>query len=94
MAWYQHTLFAESQVPIESMTRPSRTSDKKGSPPGVAVPLSKGVRGLRAAANIRPTTALRLGVRTGARVGLRFVPVLGTVLLVHDAYQLGKWLLD
>jgi hypothetical protein len=32
--------------------------------------------------------------RIGARVGTKFVPIVGWVLLAYDAYQFGRWVHD
>jgi hypothetical protein len=33
-----------------------------------------------------------LGLYAGAKVGGRFVPIVGWVILAHDTYRLGKWM--
>lgn len=33
-----------------------------------------------------------LGLYAGAKVGGRFVPIVGWVLLAHDTYRLTKWM--
>ena len=49
-------------------------------------------RALTSMASMSATGALTAGVGIGARVGLRFVPIVGWAMLAYDLYNLGVYL--
>ena len=100
-AWYANTLVGVQEHPRKKKQLSSKKDGfvtefkghlkqdvKRGA---YAAALGIGMQASKYAARSQLTGALGVSLRTGGRVGLRVIPVVGYAILAYDLYQFGKW---
>ena len=100
-AWYANTLVGIQEHPAKkkrlSSKRDGFVTEFKGHVKqearrgAVAAGMAIGMQASKYAARSQLTGALGVSLRTGGRVGLRVIPVVGYAILAYDLYQFGKW---
>ena len=101
-AWYANTLVGVQEHPrkkkqIASSKKDGFVKEFKGhlkqdvKRAGYAAALGIGMQASKYAARSQLTGAIGVTLRTGGRVGLRVIPVVGYAIIAYDLYQFGKW---